>query len=93
VNATFSSVLQDYNAIQLIGENSHEFVAILLTSVEKETTDGKTHLPVIVSVGAMYYDYQQSYFMVSAPVKMESGKLILDLQRFTKTDMPNNVSL
>jgi hypothetical protein len=35
VNATFSSVLQDYNAIQLIGENCQEFVDILLTSVEK----------------------------------------------------------
>jgi len=74
INSTFTSVSQDLNALELIGKGCATFHNLLERSIRLAETPEKSHLPIIIAVGAMYYSYHQSYYMFSAPVK-----LLLDL--------------
>ena len=75
--------------------NKRLFSDILYSSINSIIQDNIRHLPVIVTVSAMYYDFLQSHFTVRAPITAESGKIDLDLKHFNKEDedMPGNIHL
>lgn len=77
VNATSSAIMQDVNALNLINENGQSLEDILFLSFESITKNKITQFPVIVSISAMSYNYQQTNFLVKVPVKEISGKLNL----------------
>jgi hypothetical protein len=88
-------MIQGLNALQLMNANKRPFSDILSSSINLIIQEDITHLPVIVTVSAMYYDFLQSHFMVRASITTESGKMVLDLKRFNKEDedMPGNIHL